>query len=194
METATATATATETPPQSSQSASARLRESVCDYLAAALGKRLDGEQIEDVEVGIFNSTIDHATRLGVPRTWRNGLFRTIYQNRARSVIGNLVPEEYVGNSELLERIRSGACDPRDAGELGAQECFPERWEKLIQAKRQRAEYLANAKPAAMTDQFVCARCKQRECTFTEMQMRSCDEPATLFVSCITCGHRWRVG
>lgn len=45
---------------------------------------------------------------------------------------------------------------------------------------------------AAETEMFTCSKCKQKKCTYTQMQTRSCDEPMTTFVHCTVCGNRWR--
>ncbi|KAJ1652613.1 transcription elongation factor TFIIS [Dispira simplex] len=45
---------------------------------------------------------------------------------------------------------------------------------------------------AAETDQFMCGRCKQRKCTYFQMQTRSADEPMTTFVTCTNCQNRWK--
>ena len=42
------------------------------------------------------------------------------------------------------------------------------------------------------TDQFQCGKCKQRKCTYYQMQTRSADEPMTTFVTCIVCNNRWK--
>ena len=44
----------------------------------------------------------------------------------------------------------------------------------------------------ASTDQFQCGKCKQRKCTYFQMQTRSADEPMTTFVQCVNCNNRWR--
>jgi len=44
----------------------------------------------------------------------------------------------------------------------------------------------------AATDQFKCYKCKKRKCTYYEMQTRSADEPMTTFVTCLSCGNRWK--
>lgn len=48
------------------------------------------------------------------------------------------------------------------------------------------------AKATADTEIFQCSRCKERKCTYYQLQTRSCDEPMTTFVTCTVCGNRWR--
>lgn len=48
------------------------------------------------------------------------------------------------------------------------------------------------AKVSADTDMFECSKCKQRKCTYSQLQTRSCDEPMTTFVTCTVCGNRWK--
>ncbi|PIO26188.1 hypothetical protein AB205_0115840, partial [Aquarana catesbeiana] len=43
------------------------------------------------------------------------------------------------------------------------------------------------------TDLFSCGKCKMKNCTYTQVQTRSADEPMTTFVFCNTCGNRWKV-
>lgn len=44
----------------------------------------------------------------------------------------------------------------------------------------------------ASTDAFKCGKCKQRKCTYYQLQTRSADEPMTTFVTCVNCGNRWK--
>ena len=39
---------------------------------------------------------------------------------------------------------------------------------------------------------YQCWKCKNRKCTFYQLQTRSADEPMTTFVSCLSCANRWR--
>lgn len=48
------------------------------------------------------------------------------------------------------------------------------------------------ATATADTDIFICGKCKQRKCTYVQLQTRSCDEPMTTFVTCTVCGNRWK--
>lgn len=47
-------------------------------------------------------------------------------------------------------------------------------------------------KREASTDMFKCGKCKERKCTYYQMQTRSADEPLTTFVQCVNCNNRWR--
>lgn len=48
------------------------------------------------------------------------------------------------------------------------------------------------ATTAADTDMFRCGKCKQKKCTYTQLQTRSCDEAMTTFITCTNCGNRWK--
>jgi transcription elongation factor S-II len=43
-----------------------------------------------------------------------------------------------------------------------------------------------------VTDAFRCGKCRERQCSYYQMQTRSADEPMTTFVRCVKCGNRWR--
>jgi len=38
---------------------------------------------------------------------------------------------------------------------------------------------------------FTCNKCKCSKCYYYQYQTRSADEPATTYVTCSNCGHRW---
>ena len=68
------------------------------------------------------------------------------------------------------------------------QELEPEKWKDLIdqKIKRDASKFVTNIQ--ATTDMFTCRKCKSKRSTFYEMQTRSADEPATIFVTCLDCG------
>ncbi|MGH0158953.1 UNVERIFIED_CONTAM: hypothetical protein FKN15_062377 [Acipenser sinensis] len=43
------------------------------------------------------------------------------------------------------------------------------------------------------TDLFQCGKCNKKNCTYTQVQTRSADEPMTTFVLCNECGNRWKL-
>ncbi|VDP45665.1 unnamed protein product [Heligmosomoides polygyrus] len=42
------------------------------------------------------------------------------------------------------------------------------------------------------SDMFKCGKCGKKNCTYTQLQTRSSDEPMTTFVFCLECGNRWK--
>lgn len=156
--------------------------------------QRLNDIQVKDLEIGIFNWVLDYAEKARIPRNWTNGKFKTLYIDKARSVLTNLDPNSYVGNMRLIDRLVEGEFKPHEIPFMVAENVFPERWKDLIDAKMKRDEYIFQEKPAAMTNQFRCGKCRKNECIYQELQLRSCDEPVTLFITCLNCGNRWRMG
>jgi|688.fasta_scaffold819117_2 DNA-directed RNA polymerase subunit M/transcription elongation factor TFIIS len=44
----------------------------------------------------------------------------------------------------------------------------------------------------ATTDMYICRKCREKKCTYYELQIRSSDEPMTKFIKCCNCGYEWR--
>jgi DNA-directed RNA polymerase subunit M/transcription elongation factor TFIIS len=154
----------------------------------------LSDEEVTDMELGVYNWAIERAHALDIPAKWSHHRFLSLYNSKARSVAANVSPDSYVGNQKLVSRLKDNEFLPHDIAHLSSTTVFPDRWRQVIEEKIRREDNIVNTKPAAMTDQFKCSRCKKRECSFIELQIRSCDEPASLFIQCIPCGHHWRVG
>jgi DNA-directed RNA polymerase subunit M/transcription elongation factor TFIIS len=169
-------------------------REKFRKFVAVKAEGSLTDIQIRDIEIGIFNWSLDKADERRIPRNWNNPRFYDLYMSKARSIAANLITDSYVGNDRLTQRIKDDEFIPHDVVTMSADRVCPERWQTVVEAKIRHDEYISTAKPTAMTDQFLCGRCKKRECSFMELQTRSCDEPASIFVCCLSCGHRWRMG
>jgi hypothetical protein len=168
------------------------LREAMVGFLTGQTG--LDEPRARAAEVGAFNWALARAKERRVACNWRNPAFQLMYESKARSVACNLEPGGYVGNGRLRQRLDEREFAPGDIATMQPDHVFPERWRDVVEDKVRRDEYITNAKTTAMTDRFKCGRCKRRECTYMELQTRSCDEPASLFIQCLACGHHWRLG
>ncbi len=138
-----------------------------------------------NLEIGIFNASIQEATTLKVIKKWANPYFVEIYLLHLRSIINNL-------NSYIISEIMSDTIKPQTLAFMTHQELNPDKWKKHIENKMKRDKMKYETKIAAATDTFTCSKCKSNECTYYQMQTRSADEPMTTFVTCINCGKRWK--
>jgi transcription elongation factor S-II len=139
-----------------------------------------------NLEKGIFNYAIKEANSKKIIKKWENPFFVQLYVDRLRSIYMNLK------NPHFLEQIRSEEIQPQTIAFMTHQEMNPERWSKLIQLKilRDKSKFTTNIE--ALTDMFTCKKCKSKKCTYYELQTRSADEPATIFVTCLDCGKHWK--
>ena len=139
-----------------------------------------------NLEKGIFNYSIKEATSKKIIKKWENPFFVQLYVDRLRSIYMNLK------NPNFLEQIKSEEIAPQTIAFMTHQEMNPERWSKLIQLKilRDKSKFTTNIE--ALTDMFTCKKCKSKKCTYYELQTRSADEPATIFVTCLDCGKHWK--
>jgi DNA-directed RNA polymerase subunit M/transcription elongation factor TFIIS len=154
----------------------------------------IDMKDVETIEKGIYNWSIDFAETHKLVKNWRNSKFMNVYNNKAISMYANLCPDSYIQNQRLLIRLQEKEFMPQDVPYTSRDTLFPERWKDAIDKKMKKDEFVYEERPAAMTNQFKCSKCKKRECSFQELQLRSCDEPMTLFITCLNCGNRWRIG
>lgn len=167
------------------------LRDRVRALFASSTG--LEDAVCAELEVGTFNWSLDYSEAKGITRNWRNPLFVRVYIDKARSIVANLDPTSYINNTRLLQRLHDGEFAPRDLAAMQPMHTCPERWKDLLDAKLRRDEKIYEEKAEAMTDKFKCGKCKARKCTYREVQLRSADEPMTLLICCVNCGHRWKI-
>ena len=139
-----------------------------------------------NLEKGIFNWTIKEAGNRKVIKEWSNPHFVRLYADHLRSIYTNLA------NKELIDLVTTGVIKSHEIAFMTHQEMQPRRWDKMIAEKAERNKHSFEQNIEASTDLFTCRKCKSKKCTYYAMQTRSCDEPMTIFVTCLSCGCRWK--
>ena len=139
-----------------------------------------------NLEKGIYNYAIKEANSKKIIKKWDNIYFAQLYVDRLRSIFINLK------NPFFQELIKTDELTPQAIAFMTHQEMNPERWRVLINNKmiRDASKYVTNI--AASTDMYTCKKCRSKKCTYYELQTRSADEPATIFVTCLDCGKHWK--
>lgn len=168
------------------------IREAVRRHLEDDAG--LTRLEATDAEIGIYNWALDMAEKKSVAKSWKQSNFVAIYTFKAKLVVANFDRNSFVQNRDLLDRVRRNEFAPHEVSFMTPRQVFPERWKHIQESKDQKEEYVYNERQAAMTDQYKCGKCKFRECVYREVQLRSCDEPVSLFITCLKCGNHWRIG
>lgn len=146
----------------------------------------IDEKNSKNLEKGIFNFALKEATARKVLKKWDNSYFVQIYIDRLKSVYINLK------NEKLIEDLKSGEIKPHIIAFMTHQEMKPKKWEALIIEKTKRDKNKFESKIEASTDTFTCSKCRSKKCTYYAQQVRSSDEPMTLFVTCLNCDKKWK--
>jgi transcription elongation factor S-II len=140
----------------------------------------------KNLEIGIYNYCILDAGKKNIVKKWDNEYFVHIYIDKLRSVYLN------INSKYLIDLINSKQKKIHEIAFMTHQDMRPEKWKQLIDEKKIRDENKYTPKIEASTDNFTCWKCKSKKCTYYQLQTRSADEPMTTFVTCLSCGQRWR--
>jgi len=164
-------------------------RTNVRNVLAKRLDLNLEVETdlmtATNLERGIFNFAIKESNQRKIVKKWENPAFVFIYADRMKVLFFNL---ECIGRS-----LRAGDVTVEQLATMSHQELRPDRWAELINRKQIRDASKYNRNVGSSTDMFTCKKCQSKNCTYCEVQTRSADEPATIFVSCLDCGKNWKM-
>ena len=153
------------------------------------LREKVGGESTiicKNMEKGIFNYAIKEGSQRKIIKKWTNPLFVQLYMDKLRSIYLNL------DQLDFLKQIQCGDVSPQIVAFMTHQEINPEQWKEWIDKKMQRDASKFNDNIQASTNMYTCKKCRSTRCTYYEMQTRSADEAATIFVTCLDCGKHWR--
>ena len=145
-----------------------------------------------DIERGIYNNTLEYATKNNIIKKWDNKNFKKIYIAKVMGVYANLDNTSYIQNKRFINRFKQEEFTPYNIANMDKLQMFPENWKDIYDEKEKRDKVLYEVDKSMATDLFTCGRCKKKECSFYELQTRSADEPMTTFVTCLNCGLRWK--
>lgn len=158
-------------------------RKNICDKFTNIIGNNVTAINLEK---GVFNYSLKEATSRKLIKKWENPEFVQVYLDRLRTIYINLK------NNDILDLLQSKELLPQSFASMTHQEMNPKRWHELLEQKMKRDANKFTTNIQASTDMFTCKKCKSKRCTYYELQTRSADEPATIFVTCLDCGKNWK--
>lgn len=118
------------------------------------------------------------------------------YINRGKALASNISDEK---NKEFKMNILNGKLTPHqlvsmDVKEMLNQEIKTERAQtEKVMFESLRIDWQDEHTQVA-EGMYTCESCKGKRTTSIEIQMRSADEPMTIFIRCVDCGNEWKIG
>tara|TARA_B100001094_G_scaffold223325_1_gene217462 strand:+ start:2705 stop:3745 length:1041 start_codon:yes stop_codon:yes gene_type:complete len=158
---------------------------------------------IQYTEVNNLKRVIKETDDNKIPnKTWNCPIFRKMYTDKVKDILFNLKEnvnktcEHNENNSQICQKVISGDIDFRKLPYMTREELYPGLWKKVIDANiaKENRRMMENAEMLENDGLFVCQfdDCGSMKTKYTQMQIRSADEPMTTFVYCCTCRRNFR--
>jgi transcription elongation factor S-II len=145
----------------------------------------------KNVEDSIYEYTLQQSKMKGIEQNIENKYFKRIYVNKLITLFNNLDKNSYIKNTSFIDRISEEGFDINNIAFLSPQEINKEHWKKYLDRQTANDEFLYSRQAGIRTKEYKCGRCKEKDCTYYQLQVRCSDEPMTTFINCLNCGHRW---
>tara|TARA_B100000941_G_scaffold290917_1_gene275971 strand:- start:3723 stop:4295 length:573 start_codon:yes stop_codon:yes gene_type:complete len=149
-------------------------------------------------ERSLINYAVSYCKWLKQPTNWKNLTFSSQYRQAYLKIICNL---EKNSNAPLvIQMLKAREIAIQNIVFLEYDVLDPENWDKFKKLAKKNSTNIVVKPPdlKTMADGFhKCFRCASQrrpayKTTFYEMQTRSADEPMTQFITCHSCGNRWK--
>lgn len=142
------------------------------------LNKKFENEIAIDIEQSIYIFSQKYADDNGTPF-----LLENIYDSKSDEILSILNNKNLMF---IIQAIKKGNINPKKIAFMKPAELNPNKFKDIIKKKEIEEMRL---KDKGSTSTFECKKCKKNKTSVVEKQVRSGDEPATLFITCLECGH-----
>lgn len=150
------------------------LRELFVEKLNAIEG--IPKNTSKNIEISVYNYTIEYSTQKYIEKNWDNFLFRHVYVTKMLGILANLKRFPEFKTRVVREKLSKNIANIHFADMCPYEE--PLVTDEVVDE---------------VTDGlFQCRKCKKRKTTYYSVQTRSADEPMTNFITCLTCGNKWK--
>jgi DNA-directed RNA polymerase subunit M/transcription elongation factor TFIIS len=168
----------------------------------------------KNIEKMVYKWAKDETKSQGDQPAWENWFFRWRYRNKAVNLFQELTRTKEEKVQVLLEVVNGQVAmrlkvwpqlmyrlvvqkefQSAELPFMKPEELWPDGpWAKSLyklKAKELERETFA-AKDEDYDGMFKCRKCKSKKTTYYQMQTRSADEPMTTYVTCKSCGLKWK--
>lgn len=151
------------------------VREKILQKLANVPG--LPSATGKNIEISVYNHAIAYANRHNIEASWTNFVFKHVYVSKAQEVIGHLRESPEFTQKVVRDKLSTE---------------IAEYHRNVARNRRAQEKETAQNNGATYDGIFKCRKCGSRRTTYYSVQIRSQDEPATNFITCLNCENRWK--
>jgi len=144
------------------------------------LTKLTGSDNAKIIEESIYQFSIEYTNSNNITI-----LFESIYNSKADEMM-SIIKKNL---KFIITSIKNNTIDPKMIAFMKPSELNIKKYANIIK-KRELDMMLMDT---GYTDAFECIKCKKHKCNVIEKQVRSGDEPATQFVTCLECGHVFQI-
>ena len=108
------------------------------------------------------------------------------------SRISSILTHPEIG-SRYVQYLTNKTIRPEGIIEIAEKEISMIRDHKYSREINERLRDTTVEQAKGVQGMFTCPKCRKDKTTYYQMQTRSADEPMTVFITCTSCQHRWRM-
>jgi transcription elongation factor S-II len=118
------------------------------------------------------------------------------YLNRAKAIVSNLHDKknQQFRDSIINNELTAVQLITMDVKEMANSEINAQRKLAEEESFKSRRSDWNKINTKASEGMYMCEECHGEKTTSFQMQIRGADEPMTLFITCVDCGHEWKLG
>lgn len=175
-------------PPPQTFTANVKIHKD--DYRNKVIGMFISAFNVAELPEGTLDPE-DLAVRIEEEHFKLHTSTNDKYKAAIRSKIFNLRDKK---NPDLRANVLTGVISPEKFSTMTSEDMASDSMKKQREKYTQEAirEHQMSVAEGTPTDMFKCGKCRKYNCTYTQVQTRSADEPMTTFVFCRECGNRWK--
>jgi len=130
----------------------------------------------KNIEISVYNHAIGYANTHNIEAVWTNFIFKHVYVSKAQEILTSLRDSPEFIQKVVREKLST---------EIAT-------YHKKQTKKNEPHDPLGPGSEAVSEGIFKCRKCGSRKTTYYSVQIRSQDEPATNFITCLNCENRWK--
>lgn len=166
--------------------------------IVGVFAERLVGNCVD----AIIANSLAYTIEASIFKMHNSDYDRAAYTAKARSLAFNLKQNEQLREDladgsipaealVLFTQAQLATAQKREALAKGEEDAVMERRSDYFKIVRDKL-CKENGIDPEQGGQFRCRKCNGNKTTNYQMQTRSADEPMTVFITCLKCGHKWR--